>query len=313
MASAGIRTDRFFLSWPPVQPSAHAFQWSGIDKLVGDLASHGIRALPFVWGSPSWVASDAAEPPVGNPRAERAWREFLEALVKRYGPDGSYWQGAYGQQYGEDAKPLPISSWQIWNEPNGKLFFLPRPSARRYAKLLHISHDAIRSVDPHAEIVMGGLIGYGQVRAWDFLSELYEQPGFREDFDIAALHPYGSDLRQVRGEIERVRDVMDTHDDQQRQIWLTELGWGSAPPRPNEGLGLNKRLHGQARLLSGAFRMIRNHARAWRIGLTLWFDWRDPEELPSGACSWCGSSGLIDASGDPKPAYHAFVRFAASN
>ncbi len=53
------------------------------------------------------------------------WQNFLKAAVARYGPTGRYWTTRYRQLYGASATPLPIQSWQVWNEPNLKKYFDP--------------------------------------------------------------------------------------------------------------------------------------------------------------------------------------------
>ena len=142
-----------------------------------------------------------------------AWRNFLKALVARYKPGGTYWANKYHQQY-PNAKPLPIQTWQIWNEPNLKKFFVPYPSAKKYGQLLKISHDAIKNKDPQAQILLGGMPGYGDQTAWDWLNQLYNQvSGVKSYFDLAALHPYAPDLDHVRLEIQKFRTVMGNHGD----------------------------------------------------------------------------------------------------
>ena len=143
MAAARVRTNRFVLKWGWVQPDKGSFDWGPADRFIGRLAFRGIRAVPAVWGNPDWVAGSGSTPPIGGPAAEKAWRNFLRALVARYGPGGSYWATGYRQQYGAGATPLPIQSWQIWNEPNLTKYFAPDPSPGKYARLLQISHDAI--------------------------------------------------------------------------------------------------------------------------------------------------------------------------
>ena len=136
--------------------------------------------------------------------------------MERYGPGGRYWTNAYRQRYGAHATPLPIHSWQIWNEPNLKKFFNPEGrtprSVQQYARLLKISHDAIKSQDPDAQIVLAGNPGYppgGGLKAWVFLDRLYGQAGIKNDFDVAALHPYALDRLATSGqESRRVRQVM---------------------------------------------------------------------------------------------------------
>ena len=91
-----------------------------------------------------------------------------------------------------------MQAWQIWNEPNVVRWFAPAPSPQEYAELLGISHDAIKSQDPNAKIVLAGLFSEGVVKPESFLDNLYEISGARADFDVAALHPYGCDLDQVR-------------------------------------------------------------------------------------------------------------------
>jgi polysaccharide biosynthesis protein PslG len=307
MAATGVGEDRIQLIWGSAQPTRGSFNWGPTDKLIGALASYGIRAVPFVWGSARWVTNTPAHPPIDSAPDAQAWQEFLQAAVVRYGRGGSYWANVYRQRYGADAKPLPIQSWQIWNEPNLKKFFAPRPSVGQYARLLQISRNAIKKTDPQAQIVLAGMPSYGGIRAWDFLDSLYSVPGIKGDFDAVALHPYARGLDQIRLGIEKVREVMRDHGDQDTPLWLTELGAGSAPP---DRFGLNKGLSGQKRLLSDSFKLILRHRNAWNVQRVFWFDWRDPGNSEAVACSFCASAGLLSHNRSPKPAYHAFKRFA---
>ncbi len=283
MEDARIRTDRFEIGWRTVEPTQGDRRWMATDRFIGALASHGIRAVPFVWGSPSWVESGPGRPPIANDADERAWRSFLKAAVSRYGPGGSYWKNAYRDEYGAGATPRPVESWQIWNEPNLKKFFDPEGSdaqlAPKYAKLLRISHDAITSEDPQARIVLAGNPGYppsGGPKAWEFLSDLYKVPGVKGSFDAAALHPYASDLYHVQLEIQKVRTVMDNNGEQATPLWITELGWGSAP---RDRYGINQGPEGQRQLLTGAYKMILGHRNAWNVQRLYWFLWRDPDPI----------------------------------
>ena len=185
MAAANVRTERFLLRWKSIEPTQGSFHWAQRNRFIGQLASHGIRPVPFVWGSPDWVGSGAlAQPPLNSAADQAAWRDFLQQAVARYGPGGTYWSNTYRRQYGTSAKPMPIHSWQIWNEPNLKKFFTPGEnvdaSARKYAQLLQISHDAITSEDPKAEIVFAGMPGYGDSKAWVFLDHVYDVAGVKE-------------------------------------------------------------------------------------------------------------------------------------
>ncbi len=306
MASTGIRTDRFLLFWEAVQPRPGSFEWDATDDLVGAFASHGIRPFPDISGNPDWVSGDPARPPLDTPEAEQAWRGFLKALVDRYGPDGGYWSGPYRRQYGQDAVPLPIDSWQIWNEPNLSKYFAPGPSAPEYAHLVRISAKTIKGEDPEAQIVLAGMPGNGDVKAWDFLDDLLRQPAFEHSFDVAALHPYGRNIDEVRRQITRFRQAMTQNGAQKTPLWITELGWGSGAP---DRFGLSKGTVGQARLLTASFKMILKNRRAWNVQRLMWFDWRDPSSAEAGKCSFCASAGLLNYDRTRKPAYFAFRRF----
>ncbi len=183
-------------------------------------------------GIPAWVRPGPSRPPVNSTSAQNQWQNFLKAAVARYGPTGSYWTTRYRQLYGANATPLPIQSWQVWNEPNLKKYFDPGNTTGhgvdQYAQLVRISHAAIKSRDPQARIVLGGMLGYGDPLAWDFLKGLYKRPGVKDRFDVAALHPYTGSLDRFRSQILQIRTVMANHGDAATPLWLTEFGWGSA-------------------------------------------------------------------------------------
>ena len=55
------------------------------------------RSRPCGGTRTGWPGSGST-PPIGGPAAENAWRNFLKALVARYGPGGSYWANGYRQR-----------------------------------------------------------------------------------------------------------------------------------------------------------------------------------------------------------------------
>jgi hypothetical protein len=307
MQSTGVRTARFALNWSGVQPSPSSLNWGPTDKLVGNLAARGIRSAPFIYGSPPWVAEQPNRPPLATPTKVRAWRKFLALLVTRYGRAGTYWNGAYHQAH-PGAEPKPILAWQIWNEPTLPKYFSGRNPARRYAKLVRISHGAITAVDSRARVVLAGLTGYAKPTAWAFLNKLYRVKGIKHDFDATALHPYAVTIRQFRTAARRFRRVMKRHHDARTALWLTEVGWGSA--HPTRRFPLNKGLRGQKRMIQRSFQLVRQKRRSWHVARLFWFDWRDPARDAEAGCSFCLSAGLLRHSHKPKPAYRAFRRFA---
>ena len=244
-----------------------------------------------------------------------AWREFLRLAVFRYGPGGSFWS----------ENPLlperPIRIWQVWNEENYK-YFAARPSPSQYGQLVVQSYADLRSADPGARIVLGGLFaepkgggtkpGPGVVKrayfATDFLERMYRTtPGVRGKFLAVAIHPYSYSYKRLPAEIEKVRAVLKRERDPGRAIWLTELGWSSGTPNASNGRnGFEKGRAGQARELSGAFGLLRSKAAAWRVKRVYWFSYTDAP----GTCNFCDGSGLFSDGLAPKPAWSAYKRLA---
>jgi hypothetical protein len=315
IAPTGVRTCRFLLSWRAIERRRGHRDWRAADRLLGNLASRGIRGLPVVWGSPSWTRTGAtARPPVNTATAKRAWQDFLKAAVARYGRGGSYWRGGYRQLFGEDAVPLPIRSWQVWNEPNLRPEFYPGEpvagAAQRYAELLRVSHEAIKSRDRQAEIVLAGIATQKDRRAFEFLDHVYSVPGVKSHFDAAAQHPYAASVEKVGAAIQRLREVMAKNGDGATPLWITEFGWGSAPA---DGSGINLGPAGQASMLTRSFRLILSNRSTWNVQRLYWFDWRDPPPgSPYGEiCIRCGSAGLVAYDRIPKPALAALLAFTA--
>jgi Glycosyl hydrolase catalytic core len=306
MRSTGVHTFRLAINWFAIQPTPGSQNFGALDQLVGDLAARGIRPVPYVYGSPRWVARKPNRPPLGSTKKVEAWRKFLGLVVKRYRPGGTYWTGGYHQAH-PGATPKPITAWQIWNEPTLSKFFPRRHTAGKYAQLVKISDRAIAAASRKAKVVLAGLTGYAKPRAWTFLDKLYHAKGIKRHFDATALHPYAATIGQFKTEVRRFRAVMRKHRDGHSALWLTEVGWGST--HPSRRWPLNKGLRGQKRMLQKSFRLVLHKRASWHVKRLMWFDWRDPARGEGGYCSFCNSAGLLRHSYKPKPAYRAFRRF----
>ena len=146
-----------------------------------------------------------------------------------------------GQQHPSLAAQ-PIRTWQIWNEENFK-YFVARPNPADYGKLVKFSYTALRSVDPGAQIVLGGMFAQpseGSFKAkppqayfaTDFLEQIYRTtPGIKSKFVGVALHPYTSNYQKLTPEIEEFRQVLSHNHDAGKGLWITEIGWSSEAAR----------------------------------------------------------------------------------
>lgn len=289
-----VGTLRVPVYWSEVEPERGSYDFSRLDAVVGEAAAHGIRVLPFVYGTPPWLGPNPARPPLDSATARGAWSSFLRRLVGRYGPGGEFWEGRAA---------LPIRRWQIWNEPNFRLFWAPHPAPRQYAELLKLAADAIRGGDPGARIVLGGVAPVGGgLLPWVYLRRLYRVPGVEDDFDFVAVHPYSIRVGNTIGQVRLAHEAIEAAGDGATPILITELGVASSGTIPSAFV---RGEAGQAEYLRDAFAALLAKRRAWHIAGVDWFTWRDGAE-PDIHCGFCQGAGLLDLGGQAKPAWHAY-------
>jgi hypothetical protein len=324
MKAGGIGVVRLAIPWSSVQPTRRGgYNWSGSDEAIAIAARARLRVLPFFWATPRWVAGRSTTLPVDSARARSAWKEFLAAAVERYGPGGSFWdeyapKGVSNEpdpQYapvapngGPIRTPMPIRTWQIWNEANFFYFAIPA-SPSRYAKLVKISSQAIKSVDPAAKVILSGLFAKpttdnprNGMRATQFLDALYRVPGLKASFDGVSLHPYAVDTETLEEYVEEFHDVSrENHD--RVGLYITEMGWGSED-NFNQ-VAFEQGIRGQVRQLRGAYTYLLENRRRLNLKQVYWFSWKDIQ----GDCNFCDSVGLFreGKAFRAKPSWHAFV------
>jgi hypothetical protein len=309
MGSGNVGTLRLLVVWPDVEPSPDAYDWSRLDFFFANAAASGIEVLPFLYGTPSWTGVDCkgldAEtcervPPLSK-AARAAWSDFLQDLVARYGPQGSFWS--------ESQAFLPLTNVQIWNEPSSQFYWRPKPNPKKYGTLVKLSRDAVASVDPSVKIVLAGVFpSPAQSKKFGFakfLEKLYDVKKIKRYFDIAAFHPYAGSIKVLKKQVKAIRKVMRAGGVKSKPLWITEIGWGSGPPQKDRPLV--KGVEGQRKLLEQSFQLLEAKRTAWKLSGVVWYSWRDPGfELE--LCPFCSSAGLFDADGNPKPAWLAYVQ-----
>src|SRR5581483_10038187 len=144
--------------------SAGTWTWAACDSLISDTVSAGLNPLMTFQYSVPWCTT-APDPglPVSTisyypPCDYDQYEDFLKHLVSRYGPKANgYTDGGPG--YGQNV----VHSWEVGNEPDIKGSFILPPSmlessaASVYAEFLYHAWHAIKSADPTAQVVFGGL------------------------------------------------------------------------------------------------------------------------------------------------------------
>ena len=266
MKDNGVGMMRVQLSWKKVQPAEGECEaslpvpeavtvpgtcdWSYYDRVIGGAAAAGVEVMPYLLNVPPWISEHENEPPIRSDADRAAWTEWLQAVVGRYGPTGSFWTEEYVAQH-PGAPPLPVRRWQVWNEPSDGTFWYPRPQPAEYGDLVELTGAAIHAADPTAEVILAGVFGTpneerGGIDAKAFLKGLFRSRDLSGAFDSLGLHPYGPTLKRSKGQVRRARKVIKRAGFADRPLWITELGWASGGPHPQ----LSKTPKKQARLLS---------------------------------------------------------------
>jgi hypothetical protein len=302
MRRTGIGSMRFPIYWSRSEPAPGVFDWRATDAFLMMTSRDRITRLPFICSSPSWLVPTWVRLPVHSSAQRRAWSRFLGALVGRYGPSGDFWK-----RHPELPK-RPLRAWQIWNEENDHRH--AEASVRDYARLLRVSARSIRSVDPRARILLGGLYATPRIKpaldATVFLDRLYRHKGVKALFDGAALHPYASDPGLMAADITALRAVMRRNGDGRSPLYVTEFGWGSQT-RAAGGDAFEKGPATQADYLKRAWAILLKNRRRWKLKSAYWFTWQDVPAWRT-RCDFCDSTGLLRLDGSPKAALRRFTR-----
>lgn len=299
VAGLGVGWVRVFAPWSTFEPARGHLNEPEIDLLEAGMAAlpKGTKVIVDVVNTPAWESgsANAAMPP----RNPADYAHFLGEMVKRLG----------GR----------VAAWEIWNEEDASLWWASGPSPAAYTALLKAAYPAVKSVEPNATVVLGGLTG----NDYEFLSQLYAD-GAKGYFNAVGVHtdsicetssPYEI-LRNGRTDqrINRwsflgyrtVHEVMLAHGDDS-PIWMTELGWSTDTQLCNSGAWAGQKPAGVSPAQQATFLLQAYHCLAQDpyVQVGIWFGLQDTEPFGSPR----GSYGLLEADLAPKPAYGALGEY----
>lgn len=226
LPGSGSDTARRLISWGEIEPEEDGgLNWGGYDVLYEQFTAQGVRPTWVLVGAPCWAAAVpeaqcAAEGSGGlAPAVDRAEElgEFLAAVTERY------------------PESLGI---EVGNETNLDRFWTGGLDPDAYAVLLEASAEAVHEVDPEMPVVAGGLAPIsepepGKLPWIDFLEAIYES-GANESIDAISFHPYAGieadedSLPTVLGLLDDVDSFLETVDDEEMPVWITEIGLTTA-------------------------------------------------------------------------------------
>jgi hypothetical protein len=305
IADAGANWVRVPISWSGIEPSnttPENYSWSGLDASVSNATEERVQLILTLGGQPSWAAVYTQGPVTDTADIE----EFFGAVVERYDGDGvddapGSPQVTHFELYNEPDNGDPAHAehggWACWGDSDDDA-----PAcgdAEDYAELLRLLYPVVKTANPQAKLVFGGLaLDY-------FVPDGPFDPHFLENvltacqgwdcFDVMNFHyyppfrpkwePYGT---AIIGKANYVREKLAAYGRADTPVICTETNWDSAASWGNDELQSRYTVKGYAR------------GMAADLDVVVWFWARDREVG--------GGPGLLDASLQPKDAYRAFQR-----
>ena len=304
--AAGIGLIRRTFDWAAIEHAVGQYDFSLYDRFVEDAARHGIRVVPLLFNPPPFHSSKPAR------RAKRGTYypldggrlgDFAVAVIRRYGPNGAFW----------DANPLapkvPMTSVQMWNEPNLPQYDPPRPSPTRYVALLRAAAERLRAFDPAIEIITAGLPDsrLSKPNLFGWIKAMY-RAGAKGTFNTLAINPYGKTSKEVLRKLTKVRAIMKANGDSASALWASEFGWSDVGPPSLFRSGKS----GQSRKVGQAIAALGKARTRLNLRGFVYYSWKDAKPYPPRFVDFWGlHTGLLARNGKAKPALAAFKRAVA--
>lgn len=280
---SGVGWTREEFSWDAIEPVQGTFAWARHDDAVCAAVEQGLGVVGLVAYCAGWARRDPAQY-TSPPRDVEAYAAFVHRAVSRY-------KGR-------------IRYWEIWNEPDSRVFWPPKPDPAEYAALLKAAYAAAKRADPDCIVMTAGLlVGMNHWLQWDYLDKLYAQ-GAADAFDRIAWHAYCDPKSPVDGRYESLTatlfERMSAHGDSGKRAWLTEQGWPTA-----NGFQRAVSERDQAAYAVQAHVLALSNPSVEKF---FWFLFRDGANRETDGEQ---SYGILNPDGTPKLAFSAYVAMTA--
>lgn len=265
----GVRVDFW---WSMIEEKQGEFRWEVPDIIINEIVAAGLEPFPIFGYNSAW---DPDHSPA-TPEAREEFGRFVSALVTRY----------------RDR----VTCWEAWNEPDTPPFWVPAAVPQDYRDLLEVIAREARKADPNVKIVGMGTAGPN----YSFIESVY-RAGAAPFFDILSYHHYSDEKTEavLEYELRRIRDIMTRYGDEDKPIWITELGLTTGPSHVMGAMTLED----QAEWIFKKFLI----AMSQDVGRIYYFKQQedDPTKNPDGL--W----GLLDHTGEPKPSWDMWTQMTS--
>lgn len=220
--AGGVKWSREELAWANLEPNTKGeFNWAPFDSRLASNFNNNINVIGMLLTTPRWASTN---PNAGDwywyePANYNDYFDFVRAAV-------NHWKNN-------------IHTWEIWNEPNHQATWNCLNNcdrAARYAQLLSGAYAAVKSVDPTARVLIGGLYVHDtNNEGMSFLNSVIANSGGAINFDGMSIHTYMPDrvpesldpntlVQNFQYRLNMVNDWINAHGGNPSEIWITEEG-----------------------------------------------------------------------------------------
>lgn len=287
IADAGFRWVRMDFKWDATERERGRYDFSAYDRLMSALDQSKIGALFILdYGNPLYTVDKA----VRTEEARQAFARWAVAAAKHFQGRGVI--------------------WEMFNEPNIKMFWPPRPKVDEYIALALAVGRAFRAEVPGEKLIGPATSGID----FPFLEACFKA-GLLDYWSAVSVHPYRQSgpeeaaneycrLRQMIARYRSPRDGTTRGSEQvaagEEEIPIISGEWGYSSVWRN----MNEEKQGEM----FAREMLTNAAN--RIPISIWYDWSDDGSDPDEAEHHFGLVRNAYQPGraqvyEPKPAYAA--------
>ncbi len=205
-SQAGIGLVRGLCDWHDLEPSDNNFNFSICDSFVDNVRSKGMTVvLQLIVRSSGFCNNTSLTGGKNLPQcSDDQVSDLFSKVVSHYGSKVTYFE--------VDNEPDLVPHW--------------KDTPQRYARVLHFAYSGVKSANPSAKVLLGGLAACsGQACNSNFGPAILQDPDYPalQNFDIANYHTY-SKKSDMGGLYKRIKSVVGN-----KPIWVTEVGFPSDP------------------------------------------------------------------------------------
>ena len=298
----GAGTIRVPLDWQLVKIQPGEYDWSSSDRLVNVAQTRHVEVLFTI---------HTLFKPVKPKRPRQIRGPIYEISPERFDrKELVYFFGALAGRYRGRGV-----NYEIENEVNeGTLW---GGTLAQYLELLQAGYEAIKKADPNAKVLPAAMrcgilqnspSGWAGERAWKWHDGWLKPILSSKKFDVVNVHNYyfPSEITAngltFRSYLQHIQDLMKESGLRDRPIWITETGFVSVPANTSGRID-DGSYDKQARWLTEAYEQALESG-VEKVFWSILCDRKEP---------YLGSMGLVDANGDPRPAWNAFKQLTNGN